>query len=114
MPFNLSHRLTTWITSWKTPYNEWDTQKAFVAYLERFDSDQVLTKMKQDLIDMKSSQNMGVNLKRKVENFLAAIDVSIQLQYMTLLLYPALYIMEKEDKITWRWKQQYHIQPTIQ
>ncbi|KAF1802234.1 hypothetical protein FB192DRAFT_1342671 [Mucor lusitanicus] len=32
--------------------------------------------MKQDLIDMKSSQNMGVNLKRKVESFLAAIDVN--------------------------------------
>ncbi|CAO0797373.1 unnamed protein product [Mucor circinelloides] len=58
----------------RTPSNEWDVRKAFNEYLQLFDANEIKDKMKKDLADLKSSQNLGVNLKRKVETFIATLD----------------------------------------
>ncbi|KAK4514191.1 Two-component response regulator SSK1p [Mucor velutinosus] len=58
----------------KTPSNEWDAIKAFSDYLQFYDGDEILDKMKQDLIQLKNSQNVGINIKRKAENFILTLD----------------------------------------
>lgn len=61
----------------ETPANEWDVKKAFAAYLMEYDGEEVVDRMKKDLQALKDSQNVGTNLKKKIEHIRSTIDVSI-------------------------------------
>ncbi|CEP16498.1 hypothetical protein [Parasitella parasitica] len=58
----------------KTSSNEWNAKKAFNDYLQFYDVDEIADKMKLDLVELKNSQNVGISIKRKAENFILTLD----------------------------------------
>ncbi|KAL9537814.1 hypothetical protein MBANPS3_011435 [Mucor bainieri] len=58
----------------RTPCIEWDAKKAFNDYLQFHNADEIVDKMKKDLVDLKNSANIGVNLKKKAETFILTLD----------------------------------------
>ncbi|KAI8638747.1 hypothetical protein BD408DRAFT_372876 [Parasitella parasitica] len=58
----------------KTPSNEWDVKKAFNEYSQLYNANEIKDEMKKDITSLKNSKNIGINLKRKLENFIVNLD----------------------------------------